>query len=195
MEVFGVKRPHNWGKGVKRPKVINDWNKLSQKIVINPETDCWEWQGFLQPNGYVYVCINYKKTYLHRYSYTVHNGEIPAGMSVLHRCDNRKCVNPNHLFLGTQLDNMRDMHAKGRGLIGDKNPSRKNPERVQGEKNPMAKLTNEIVLKIYAMLKSGVSVGLLSKRYGVARSTLYDIKSGRIWKSVTQKYRQSCEGD
>jgi hypothetical protein len=77
---------------------------------------CWEWQG--ANNGKGYGCFGKEGSrpyYAHRFSWELHAGPIPDGLFVLHRCDNRRCVNPEHLFLGTQGDNMRDMIAKGRG--------------------------------------------------------------------------------
>lgn len=76
---------------------------------------CWEWQAKRFDNGYGSFAVSRNKNQgAHRVAWELTNGPIPAGMSVLHHCDNRPCVRPDHLFLGTQLDNMRDMLAKGR---------------------------------------------------------------------------------
>lgn len=81
-----------------------------------PETGCWEWLGARANGGYgLFAVQNPRRITAHRYSWELHNGPIPAGMHVLHHCDNPPCVNPAHLFLGTASDNMRDMLAKGRG--------------------------------------------------------------------------------
>lgn len=81
--------------------------------IPEPMSGCWLWIGGVSyPPGYGRMT---RGQYAHRVSYEIHRGKIPVGMHVLHRCDNRLCVNPDHLFLGTQSDNMRDMMAKGRG--------------------------------------------------------------------------------
>lgn len=75
---------------------------------------CWEWRGFIGPLGYGAVNFDGRRWAVHRLFYTWHKGEIPAGLKVLHSCDNRKCCNPAHLSVGTQQDNLEDMRQKGR---------------------------------------------------------------------------------
>lgn len=81
---------------------------------------CWEWQGSLSKSGYAHIGINDRTYRAHRISYTEWVGEIPAGMLVCHTCDNRKCINPEHLWLGTNSDNMRDCVSKGRFVVRPK---------------------------------------------------------------------------
>lgn len=87
-----------------------------QKVKITSE--CWEWQGYKNANGYGWIKRSYGGVginYLaHRFSYLQVHGSIPKGLSVLHKCDNPACVRPSHLFLGTQVDNLEDMHNKNR---------------------------------------------------------------------------------
>ena len=88
--------------------------KLLSKIKINDQTGCWEWTAATNNTGYGFIRDGKKMRTTHRVSYEEHKGPIPKGMSVCHTCDNPKCVNPDHLWLGTTLDNIRDMISKGR---------------------------------------------------------------------------------
>lgn len=82
---------------------------------INIETGCWEWNRAMSGTGYGQKWYSGKAWNVHRLSWTIYNGAIPEGLYVCHSCDNRKCMNPGHLWVGTQGDNLRDMYAKGRG--------------------------------------------------------------------------------
>ena len=86
---------------------------------VDKSGDCWKWIAHLL-KGYGRFRLNNKTWSAHRVSWTLHYGEIPEGMCVLHRCDNPGCVNPEHLFLGTRTDNMKDRDQKGRGSNGNK---------------------------------------------------------------------------
>lgn len=108
----------------------------------------------------------------HRVAWTLSQGEIPDGLQVLHRCDNPPCVNPAHLFLGTQEENVADMGAKGRAR-GHSAP---------GESNPMAKLTWEQAEEIRRAYAAGEgSYKTIGQRYGVHAQTVCDIVRGRRW--------------
>jgi hypothetical protein len=109
---------------------------FEKKIKIDPETGCWNWTGFITDKGYGMFQIGRIQHLAHRLSYRVHKGAIVDWLFVCHSCDNRRCVNPDHLWLGTHTDNMQDMIKKGRGPTGDRHGLRKHPERAaRGDRN------------------------------------------------------------
>ncbi len=103
---------------------IRFWDKVVKS------DECWEWQGAHDPRGYGFIGApgGGKNLLAHRVSWELHNGAIPQGRYVLHRCDNPRCVRPDHLFLGTHADNMADRQAKGRQAQGDGQGQRLHPE-------------------------------------------------------------------
>lgn len=97
--------------------------RLTQNHKKNPETGCWDWTRALSKEGYARTRLQGKYEYGHRVSYRVFTGEIPKGMCVCHSCDNPKCINPKHLWLGTHQDNMADRDRKKRGYFQRKKES------------------------------------------------------------------------
>ena len=129
------------------------WNNVNKAGPRHPVlgTRCWEWLGSTIGNGYgQYQTLG--ECYAHRVSFRLNVGEIPKGIHVLHKCDNPICVNPDHLLLGTQQDNVDDMYKKGRqdhtrNARGDCHGLRIHPERIaKGERNGRAILTEEQVI-------------------------------------------------
>lgn len=134
-------------------------------------SDCWYWAGSVNRLGYGQM-MALGESKAHRVAYRIFNGEIPAGLHVLHTCDTRCCVNPEHLTLGTHADNMADMAAKGRVKV----------VRKFGEANPMARLTAKAVAEIRAARAAGEAQIQLARRYGVSPMTVSRAVRGESWK-------------
>ena len=138
------------------------WNKVEKR----GSEECWEWKAYKNTLGYGRLRSNKKDYGAHRYSWLIHFGAIPPGLSVLHRCDNRGCVNPAHLFLGTQSDNMRDMVQKKRRIY-------------QGSHNANSKLTDAEVLEIRNNFNNNYAE--LSAVYSVTKANIRHIVSRKHW--------------
>lgn len=131
--------------------------------ITNNLDDCWEWLHGRLPKGYGKIRVNGRDWLAHRLIWTITRGQIPQGMEILHKCDNPSCCNPNHLFLGTQQDNVNDMFAKGR----------ENIVRHDDEHNPNCKLTNAQIVEIRRKYRPGKKRGggtpkQLAAEYGVS---------------------------
>jgi hypothetical protein len=152
-------------------------------LKVEKTSHCWEWTGYLNPRGYGnFNCSAGRpsKTILsHRFSWIVTNGPIPIGLGVLHRCDNPKCVNPSHLFLGTQKDNSLDMVQKGRHPLNKMGylPTGKDHHHYQKGH----KITREQAYQIRAMQAPQKEIAAL---FGVDQSLVSMIRAGKIWKPV-----------
>lgn len=141
------------------------WSKVDKQ---GPD-DCWEWTAAIDGGtGYGHFGIDYRIRQAHRIAWILTFGDIPDGMCVLHKCDNRACCNPVHLFLGTRKDNAVDMVMKGR-------------QRAQ-------KLVATQILEIRAHYKAGgISQLSLATEYGVSQAHISDIVCGMVWKHLQEE--------
>jgi len=155
------------------------WSKVNKygKTMNHMETPCWEWTASLR-SGYGQFTYPQKQMFAHRFSWLVHCGEIPEGdhygtTCVLHKCDNRKCVNPEHLFLGSNVDNIADKMSKGRHVV------------CVGEQCYNSKLSDSQVLEIrekyvprkYTLLQ-------IANDYDVDQSTIRAIIKRKAWRHI-----------
>lgn len=155
-----TKRPWMWW--------ANFWKYVDDSA---GEDGCWPWTGSVVTGGYGKFKARTSQITAHRVSYAIHYGDLPAGLFVCHRCDNRRCVNPAHLFLGTTQDNTADRDAKQR--------------QARGERQHLAQLTAPAVVAIreqYA--RGGTTTRALATAYGVSQYCVMAILHRRTWKHV-----------
>lgn len=161
---------------------METWNNFVSR---RSKKECWPWKGVIHTTGYGSFRIGSKfQAYAHRISYELFVGDIPEGTFVCHKCDNRPCCNPDHLFLGSSADNSRDMVKKGRQSFG--------------VRRPKSKLNDELVREIRS---SPLSQGKLAKIYGVNPSIISMVVRRKTWRHVrklepveTKKPRNAANG-
>ncbi len=140
----------------------SDVRRFMEKVKVS-ENGCWEWTASVNWAGYGHFDF-YSIRSAHRFSYYIFKGDLPEGMEVCHSCDNPKCVNPAHLWLGTRSENISDAAMKGR--------------------TNSVKLSPTDVLSMRELHSSGLTVDDLALRYGVSTDTVKDIVNGRTWTSI-----------
>jgi len=133
---------------------------------IEKTNSCWIWKGYVNPDGYGRYSSNYKTFFAHRYSWIIHKGNIPNAILVCHSCDNRKCVNPEHLFLGTHKDNYQDSKNKKR--------------HVHGNSHGQTKIKEEFHEEIINSYLSGETQRNIAKKYSVSQGAIQDIIRKKI---------------
>ena len=157
------------------------WHRFWEKVdKENSEkyydgTRCWEWKGAVDGGGYGALMIThspYTREKSHRFSWLIHNGQISNDMWVLHHCDNPPCVNPSHLFLGTNTDNMRDKMNKGRNV------------NMRGKLNGMCKLSENDVREIVELHNQGISYRKLSNQFGIGNTQIARIIHKESWRWI-----------
>jgi len=153
-----------------RMKPISD--AFAEKYEVDEVTGCWNWVASKMRTGYgQFNARNGRVVTAHRFSYEMHCGKIPDGLFVCHHCDNRACVNPDHLWLGTCAENLEDMRRKGR----ESNPG------AIGEKNGSSKVTEKDVLEIR---KGQMSLSQAAKKFGISKTAAANIRNFKTWKHV-----------
>lgn len=147
--------------------MLRFWKKVEK-------TDtCWLWKGSIHRTGYGHFKFQGRTQQAHRVSFILANGPVPDGLMVCHTCDVRSCVNPDHLFLGTNKDNIADAAAKGR--------------MSHGEAHRDAKLTTADVIAIRARYRSGqASIRGMAREYGMAHCNMQSVVHGKTWRHVEQ---------
>ena len=145
--------------------------RFEEKYIPEPNSGCWLWTAAVDSGGYGTFWINGTTVGAHRSSWILLVGEIPEGMHVLHRCDTRCCVNPSHLWLGSNKDNVDDRERKGRNKIPG----------LRGENHGMSRLNERVVMEIYNATGSQSEIG---KRFGVHQTTVCNIKTRKRWAHI-----------
>ena len=151
-------------------EITKEWiERFNAKWVLNKANGCWEWTGATADKGYGSIKIPKQRRQIpaHRLSYLIHKGEIPEGKCVLHKCDNPRCVNPEHLFTGTKLDNAQDMVSKMRHCFG--------------EKQWMHKLSEADARKVLELVAQGVKQTRIAQMLGIGPMQVSRIKRGHRW--------------
>lgn len=144
-------------------------SRLEFHSIPEPNSGCVLWFGAISPSGYGFLGWEKRTIRAHRASWIVNFGPVPRGLHVLHKCDVRCCINPAHLFLGTHVDNMADMKAKGR------------ENHLKGEAHGVAKLTENQVREIRMDTRNQRDI---AADYGLCQATVWSIKHRIAWKHV-----------
>ena len=164
----------------KHKKLLNTTEKFWHKVNKNGPvcerlgTRCWEWTGGKDTDGYGEMMFEKKMSKSHRLSWIFAYGPIPKGLCVCHTCDNPKCVNPSHLFLGTNQINTLDRTMKGRSAHNTKG------------KNGMAKTTEDQAIAIREIYKTGKTTTSIAASFGISRREVNNIVSGKAWKTTEE---------
>jgi hypothetical protein len=168
-----------------RERLMTFWSLVSKNV----DGDCWLWVGRKDrtTGGFYYgrFCVGYKKYLAHRISYYLHNKRWPK-LYVCHTCDFPLCVNPEHLFEGTNADNMRDMAQKGRAACGSRSGHYTQPERTpKGSGHHRTRLTEQMVIDMREEYRrGGVTHSALARRFGLSKFAIHSIITRRTWKHV-----------
>lgn len=156
-----------------RPKPYQTIKERLYSQSSQSENGCIEWQGW-RVNGYGRLRLGSKRVAAHRLSYEIENGPIPDGLCVCHKCDNPKCINPSHLFLGTRGDNNLDKTIKGRQAKGKTHG-------LRGEQHPLSRLTADDVSAIKEKYAGGATQRSIASAHRVSQSLVSQIINSKRW--------------
>lgn len=151
--------------------VITKQQWFNSLIKENTDTGCLEWQGF-KKGGYGYFYVNGREKAVHRMQYEKFKGLIPKGYNVCHSCDNPPCVNPDHLWVGTQQENIKDMISKGRDL------------KAIGPRNKNSKISSHQAREVKLLYSQGHTIKNIHLKLGLTYKTVQHICNGTTWKHV-----------
>ena len=154
--------------------------RIGERSTYDPASGCLLWSGKINNKGYGLMSANNRQQLVHRLAYEAMHGMVVPGLNVLHRCDTPRCWEPEHLWLGTQRENVRDMRVKGRGS----DPPR-HGHGPRGERHPKAKLTEHDVREIRTLYATGDwTHRMLADRFGVHKASVGHILTRRRWRHV-----------
>jgi hypothetical protein len=155
------------------------------KVAKGGDKDCWTWLRGRTHDGYGIFKVGTTAIIASRVAWMIARGPVPDGLVVCHTCDNRLCVNVEHMFVGTRADNNNDRHAKGRSARGESSGPKRHPETIaRGVRKALAKLDDDKVRIMRAMRRNGVTVAEIARTFGVARSAASVAVNGKTWRHV-----------